>query len=207
MCHLGPQTKYQCIRTDCGQVSCTVPGKTVLCPAVEQRKVSNTAQPPGEPRLEEPCSDLSVARPDPTGTMIPDEWHCGMQLAMEQMGQDDGVDFMQKMNEFLMASIGYNPISPMVCGRDMSMEDLLYLNQIPGVDNLHIRGEVTLIAPFRYGDQRRRVFAQGRPALEAMLAEDAGRRLIIRNDIREHDEGRRSEANVMCRSHYCMKRR
>jgi hypothetical protein len=70
-----------------------------------------------------------------------------------------------------------------------------------------MRREETLIALFRYRNQRRRVFAQGGSALEAMLAEDAERRLIIRNDIRKHDEGCHSEANVMCRSHYCLTRR
>jgi hypothetical protein len=58
--------------------------------------------------------------------------NCGMQLAMEQMGQDDGINFMQKVNKFLIASIGYDPTSPMVCGCYMSMEDQLYPNQIPG---------------------------------------------------------------------------
>lgn len=176
----------------------------ILCPTAQERKQANAAKLPGKPGLDEACSPLSVPRPAPKTAVVPDERHCGMQLAIAQLTRGDGQDFTQQMDDFLMASIGYTPIEPMVIGPHMSAEDQLYLGQIPGLNTSDMLADEMMAALLRYGFRRRRVFTQGGIALKAMLAADSQRRLVMREGIQEHAEGRHSENNAMCRTHRCV---
>jgi hypothetical protein len=107
--------------------------------------------------------------------LIGDDQHCGMQMALVQFAHDSGRDLVQQLDEFQMASMGYNPMNPTVRSLYRSIEDQLHLNQTPGEDTSHMIEEDMMMACLAYGIQRRWIFAQGGAALEAMLADDLQR--------------------------------
>jgi hypothetical protein len=217
MYHFGPETQHKCTRAECGQIAVTFSGEIVQCKDAKHRRRFNYTKLPGEMDIKVLCNPLTTPTPALSLVIIPDAHHCGMDFARAQRHEDSdwslgdlrvaraSIVFGQTGDLLVRASTAFGHMGGLLSARtSIAPHHMVDDNMDPGWDSFRRTGKEIISAHETNRAERRRVFVERGPPLRALLADDERQRLMIDNDLREHEQGRHSESNIACRWLRCM---